>query len=241
MFAGSLWGCGTSLGELEEPQLFLKVTLGTADADPRNPEALDVVVTHAGECEDLASATATINGVGIPESNAGGMESGYGTEHCALKQFYGTSQLPAVDGVVSVRLADGETTFEAEFSGVCDKRTLVVRSPTAPLQGGDEVELEWLPASDVFTVEEVRFESADGRWYKGLVGAETRQEGNRVFFTMPEVPAEAAGKLSLSLHTKGSGPGGVFFSAKAVKCVGASACLASCTWAEPEPIEVIAN
>ncbi len=240
LLAGSLWGCDSGLGELKEPRLILEVGLATDVPDPKNPTWLDIYVAYDGECVDLAPATAEVNGIDIPELEPGGMKSDLGAKHCEIKQFRSYSGLPSVDGAVSVRVSDGETTFEAEFAGICDKRTLAVRSPAGPLKGGDEVELEWLPASDVFEAIAVLLVSADGRWDAGLDGDAVRQEGNRVFFTMPEVPVEAAGKLSLELNTTRGGFLSGFL-AKASKCEGASACFAGCWNAAPEPIEVIAN
>ncbi len=251
LLACSLWGCdsGKGLGELKEPRLILEVILDDTD-DPNEPREIEISVDYAGECVELASAKAKLNGVDIPESSQGGMEtSKVGEEYCAPKSFRlnqenGSKRLPSVDGLVSVRVSDGETSFEAQFDGICEDRTLVLRSPAQPLKGGDEVELEWLPASDEFEVIKVWIESLNGAWATKILGEAVRQEGNRIFFTMPEVPAEAAGELQVYMYTSPPPPGtwspGSFF-AKASKCEGASACLANCIDASGGVVVVVAN
>jgi hypothetical protein len=223
--AGSLWlmvmcGCGgLSLDEMKAPGLLVQV--GSSDDDFMEPyitlreirENKDGEATQEGDCPELSGgARAFINDVEVPLQSPGGWSSGSfmgPAAHCSPTVFQaGETALPVpgAEAVTRVHITEGDQTFIAETRGLCAPRSLAMRAPAdGVLRPGQEVELEWQPATDVLLVQRVTLYTGAGSAYPVSLQSETLQiEGNRMRFRVPQfLRATDVGAATLRLSADG--------------------------------------
>lgn len=202
-----LWlgGCGpVTLEEMKAPVLRLAVSpalpIGTGE----------VVITLAeggDDCPDLSSeARAHVNDVEVPLLSAGTWSRGGflgPSAHCAPTLFRAESGFPITQGedVIRVRISEGTTRLEAEVQDLCRPRSFSLRAPeVGVLRSGDEVDLEWLPATDTLLVTSVTLRTGDSsREVARLDLGTLRVEGNHLRFRMPQLDIREEGVATLFL------------------------------------------
>jgi hypothetical protein len=125
-----------------------------------------------------------------------------------------------------VRMTDGDTTFLAEVQSLCVGRTFVLRSPADGIvRVGDEVDVEWTPATDALHVETLGITSQDP--YQELlflaVDGSLRVEANHLRFRMPAVPEGMEGPATLVIGSRDG-----YYRPAVTRCEGFTECHFSC-------------
>jgi hypothetical protein len=215
-YAGSLLlmmvlgGCGpVALEDMKAPAVWVA-------APGRFGGELLINLGEAGDdCPDLSTqARASFNDVEVPMMNAGQWVDGSflgPSAHCAptLFRLEKDAMAPVLgDGPTRVSITEGTKTFHAEVQALCAPRRFTVSSPAdGVLRPGDEVELEWQPATDELLVETIRVVTpvfTEPVAHRG--DGSLRVEGNRMRFRMPELGARVEGPAELVLNSGEEGP-----------------------------------
>jgi hypothetical protein len=199
-----------SLGDLESPILSVSV-------EPKSRQFAKEVTLMLGDlgggCEDYSSKMqAFFNDIEVPLQHAGGWVDGTflgRSGNCVPSVFEaeGNGVMDIIGEELSrVRLTEGTTTLHAEARHVCTPRRFAMLSPAdRALHPGDEVELEWQPATDELTIESVTLHHLG--WLHDaarLSDGTLRVEGNRIRFRVPQLDVRTEAPATLSLYS-GSG------------------------------------
>ncbi|MFP2906032.1 hypothetical protein ACLESD_13425 [Pyxidicoccus sp. 3LFB2] len=147
---------------------------------------------------------AFVNDVEVPLVLPGGVDEDTGNCHLilfALESEQDALPFPTFDeGLNRIRITDGETHLQADFANLCTPRSYALRTPAdGVLRPGDDVDIEWLPATDELVVDAVEV-SASGRFVQlHAAKGELRTEGNHVRLQWPQLPSHWNGPATLSL------------------------------------------
>jgi hypothetical protein len=245
-----LWGCdsGKTLAEITSP--ILEVSLPPLDPKEWEDRLFIDLSEGAGGCPDLSGGTrAFFNDIEVPMSIAGHFkERGsfpIGTpENCYSTVFMTREdELPhnLRDELTRIRLQEGDTVFHAEAFLVCAPRSLTMTAPAGGmLRSGDEVELEWQPASDVLTPRAVKLRGAG--FFVDLANTSSgtlRVDGNRLRFRVPPLAANVKGAAELEVlgeSLRAANP-------QVTRCEGFAECRFNCSSFPPSkvPVTVLAQ
>lgn len=237
-----LWGCdpGRPLAELTAPSLVVRLP---GLEEQKWPESLAIYLSDGGEgCPDLSSRTeAFFNDTEVPMTTAGHFKERGSfpiatPESCVSTVFVtGADDLPSNlrDEVTRIRLEEGDTTFHAEAFLVCTPRSITMTAPAdGVLRSGDEVELEWQPATDVLSPGNVWLRGTGfAVQLAGSSGGTVRVEGNRLRLRIPQLPAGAKGAANLQVFGH---PRTGLYQPQVTRCEGFAECLFWCG-APPHP------
>jgi hypothetical protein len=156
----------------------------------------------------LPDARATVDGQPLVLEERGQAVNVQFSDICRIPMFRRTGPWkPQQDAVSTLEVTDGTRTLTMKVKGLGIHRTARIVEPASQLLTvGEEVIIEWLPATDVLDPSEVLVSlwsiPTQGKDVANLRGDALRIEGNRIHFTMPEFPK---GKLSMEVFTGHSG------------------------------------
>jgi hypothetical protein len=212
LLASSLMGCGldtrpTALKDY--PQHLLSATsLGGGFSLTLSPQPGEEVFCP----ELLPTVRATLNGHPLAVEDRGHAQNTALGSICIGASFRLTdlalSPEARAEVVSTVELSDETRTLRMEVKGLGVQRTArIVEPASGSLSVGEEVAIEWLPATDVLQASEFSVSlfsiPTQGRDSRTLTGDALRIEGNRIRFTLPEFQP---GALSIRLSSGNSGP-----------------------------------
>jgi hypothetical protein len=242
-------GCGgLSLDEMKAPGLFMQ-TLNPFDEPVMKPyvtlreiqEREEGEAIEKGDCPDLSGGTrAFVDDVEVPMEGPGGWHSGGflgPAPYCSPTTFRTESSLPlpGAEDVTRIRITEGDKTFIAETQGLCGPRSFRMSAPAdGVLRSGVDVELEWLPATDILLVHRVIVGTQAGEVDLSLRSGTLQIEGNRMRFRMPFLATQATGEASISLAAEGSYD---LFHAGPTRCEGFAECRFQC-WIRNQPSSI---
>jgi hypothetical protein len=235
-----LWGCGpVTLEDMKAPILWVAAPPATG---PWSRELL-ITLTEGGEdCPDLSNQTrAYFNDVEVPMIHAGqwtnGSIMGPGPRcYSTLFEAEGNGlPQPSTLGedVTRIRITEGDKTLHAEIQDLCAPRRFTVSSPVGGvLRPGDEVELEWQPATDEVLVQTVTLANGTTAYEVARLSDGTlRVEGNRMRFRLPQPFIGAVeGWAELRLRSGSEGD----YRHKVTRCEGFAQCHFRCQHTDVE-------
>jgi hypothetical protein len=240
-----LWGCdsGKALAEITAP--ILKVSHPPLEPKPWAERLFIRLSEGTEECPDLSGGTrAFFNDIEVPMSNAGHFEERGSFPIATPEKCHSTvfmtreGELPhnLRDEVTRIRLQEGDTVFHAEAFLVCAPRGLTMTSPAGgALRSGDEVELEWQPATDVLTPRAVKLRGAGFFVDLANTSAGTlRMEGNRLRFRVPQLAANVRGAAELEVL----GQSLYVAHPQVTRCEGFAECRFDCSSSIPSKVPV---
>jgi hypothetical protein len=187
---------------------------------------------QAEDCSEPSSEIeAFVDDVRAPLAAAGGHVSGgfLGGGGCFPASYLleGADAAALADAALTrVRMTDGDSTFLAEVQSLCAERTFLLRSPADGIvRAGDEVDVEWAPATDALHVEALGITSQDP--YQELLflvaDGGLRLEANHLRFRMPAVPEGMEGPATLVIASRDG-----YYRPAVTRCEGFTECHFSC-------------
>ncbi|QRN94488.1 hypothetical protein JRI60_35950 [Archangium violaceum] len=229
-----LWGCGpVTLEDMKAPILWVATPPATG---PGSKELLITLKEGGEDCPNLSNQMrAYFNDVEVPMSHAGQWSNGSiimgPGPRCFSTLFRAEGNgLPSTlgDDVTRIHITEGGKTLHAEIQGLCAPRRVTVRSPASGvLRPGDEVELEWQPATDEVLVQGVTLATSTSAHDVARLSDGTLQvEGNRLRFRLPQLTGAREGTAELRLTSGSEGD----YRHRVTRCEGFVQCHFECRY-----------